>query len=326
MVQPLPRKKLSSLPVVSVADSEDLLLMLDVSDSKKAKLVLKGMVEDGTPGRTILNGVGAPSEELGVDGDFYLDTSIMRLYGPKDENFWGTGTTLVGPTGSPGPQGSQGPQGPEGDPGADGTDGTSVTIQGSVADTAELPAGFGPGDAGKGYLTEDDGHLHVWSGTEWVDAGEIRGPQGIQGPQGPIGSQGPAGPQGPQGTQGPQGNVGQGVPAGGSTGQVLSKASATDYATSWITPLTQATADTRYVNADGDTISGNLTVTGDISVGDDLTVTGDLTLGSDPDAAMEAATKQYVDNRQPYLIWTGTQSQFDALGSLDGNTYYYVTP
>jgi len=44
---------------------------------------------------------------------------------------------------------------------------------------------------------------------------------------------GPPGPQGPAGPAGPAGSPGVGVPAGGSTGQVLTKSSATDYATVW---------------------------------------------------------------------------------------------
>ena len=41
---------------------------------------------------------------------------------------------------------------------------------------------------------------------------------------------------GDQGPQGPAGSAGQGVPAAGTTGQVLGKASATDYDTEWVTP------------------------------------------------------------------------------------------
>lgn len=44
---------------------------------------------------------------------------------------------------------------------------------------------------------------------------------------------GPAGPTGPQGIQGIQGVPGEGVAAGGTTGQVLKKLSATDYDTGW---------------------------------------------------------------------------------------------
>lgn len=50
-----------------------------------------------------------------------------------------------------------------------------------------------------------------------------------QGPQGPQGIQGETGPQGPQGPAGP------GVASGGTTGQILAKASGSDYDTQWIT-------------------------------------------------------------------------------------------
>lgn len=59
--------------------------------------------------------------------------------------------------------------------------------------------------------------------------------KGSGGLKGEIGEQGP---QGPQGEQGPQGPAGQGVITGGSTGQVLTKKSGTDYDTEWTTPAT----------------------------------------------------------------------------------------
>src|SRR5262245_17022828 len=60
-----------------------------------------------------------------------------------------------------------------------------------------------------------------------------QGATGAQGPTGATGSQGPKGDTGATGSTGPQGTPGQGVPTGGSTGQVLTKTSATDYATNW---------------------------------------------------------------------------------------------
>lgn len=51
-----------------------------------------------------------------------------------------------------------------------------------------------------------------------------------------VGMQGPAGPQGPQGAPGPQGPAGQGVPAGGTAGQVLTKVDGTNYNTRWGDP------------------------------------------------------------------------------------------
>lgn len=86
-----------------------------------------------------------------------------------------------------------------GQDGASGADGTSVTISGTVPTAQDLPGGLGESDAGRGYISSDDGHLHVWSGTSWVDAGEIRGPQGDQGDPGQDGEDGEPGEPGPRG-------------------------------------------------------------------------------------------------------------------------------
>ena len=95
---------------------------------------------------------------------------------------------FTGPPGAQGPPGQQGEQGPvgpastvpgpPGPPGEQGPPGTSVQIDGSVATHADLPTHLGPADAGTGYVTEDTGHLWVWDGTQWTDAGEIVGPAG----------------------------------------------------------------------------------------------------------------------------------------------------
>ena len=37
----------------------------------------------GPRGKTILNGLGVPSETLGLEGDFYYDKNTTRFYGPK---------------------------------------------------------------------------------------------------------------------------------------------------------------------------------------------------------------------------------------------------
>ena len=63
------------------------------------------------------------------------------------------------------------------------------------------------------------------------------GATGPQGPTGPAGTAGPTGPAGPAGTAGPTGPAGQGVPTGGTKGQLLTKSSATDYATEWADAL-----------------------------------------------------------------------------------------
>ena len=60
----------------------------------------------------------------------------------------------------------------------------------------------------------------------------------LRGEQGPPGADstvpGPTGPQGPAGATGAQGPAGQGVPAGGTTGQVLAKKTGADFDTEWV--------------------------------------------------------------------------------------------
>jgi hypothetical protein len=46
-------------------------------------LVVSAEGVQGPAGRTILNGNGAPADNLGVTGDFYYDTATTRFYGPK---------------------------------------------------------------------------------------------------------------------------------------------------------------------------------------------------------------------------------------------------
>jgi hypothetical protein len=82
------------------------------------------------------------------------------------------------------------------------------------------------------YQTDSTLEFYMYNGTSWTTLGAV-------GPQGPIGATGATGSQGIQGltgATGPQGPAGQGVPTGGTTGQVLSKINNTDYNTQWITP------------------------------------------------------------------------------------------
>lgn len=53
----------------------------------------------GTDGKTILSGSGAPTSDLGDEGDFYLDVSGSILYGPKTFGAWGSGVSLNGTSG-----------------------------------------------------------------------------------------------------------------------------------------------------------------------------------------------------------------------------------
>ena len=57
-----------------------------------------------------------------------------------------------------------------------GKDGTSVTIKGNVATSGNLPtSGIMVGD---GYITDDTGHLWIYTASGWIDAGQIKGDKG----------------------------------------------------------------------------------------------------------------------------------------------------
>lgn len=140
-------------------------------------------------------------------------------------------TGATGPQGAQGNTGAAGATGAVGPQGATGPAGTSVTIAGHVATAANLPT-LTAGDAGDGYLTDNDGHLHVWDGSAWTDVGAIRGPSGPTGPQGPQGTAGSAGAAGATGATGPQGTAGSAGAAGatGATGPAGTPTDATTLA------------------------------------------------------------------------------------------------
>ena len=109
----------------------------------------------------------------------------------------------TGPQGERGPQGATGPQGPKGDKGEQGT---GVTIKGRYDSLAALIAAHPKGNEGDAYMVGVN--LYAWSGTEWIDCGNIQGPKGDKGDQGQQGEQGLQGIQGPQGIQGATGAAG----------------------------------------------------------------------------------------------------------------------
>ena len=127
------------------------------------------------PTNTVLSGKGVPSAAIGIDGDFYIDTKSLNMYGPKVKNKWPLPISLKGPAG---------PIGPSGVDGKNGVSGSSTSSVGSAG-----PAG----PAGPQGPT---------------------GPAGATGPQGPAGSgSGTPGPQGATGATGPKGETGTAGPS-----------------------------------------------------------------------------------------------------------------
>lgn len=86
----------------------------------------------GPPGpthKTLYHGEGAPPGALGDLDDFYIDTTALFIYGPKEESGWGAGASMKGPAGEDGEPGPQGPAGKDGKEGAAGAAGAAGVFQ-----------------------------------------------------------------------------------------------------------------------------------------------------------------------------------------------------
>ena len=163
-------------------------------------------------------GVQGPAGEKGDKGDAFTyddftPDQLAALKGAKGDQGEQGPQGIQGETGPQGPQGIQGEKGEQGPAGEKGADGTSVNIAGSVATVDDL-ANITDVAKGDGYIVEANGHLHVYNGTTFVDAGSIKGPKGEQGEAGPQGPAGEAGPAGAKGEQGPKGDPGEAGPQG----------------------------------------------------------------------------------------------------------------
>jgi hypothetical protein len=196
------------------------------------------LLRDTTVVRELLT-VESPRREIvtiggqgprGIDGEMIESAAVVGTALVLTTNHGQTisvSGSILGPTGPQGIQGIQGiqgevgPVGPQGEVGPVGPLGIQG-IQGEVGPQGETgPAGADSTVPGPTGPTGPQGPQGI--------QGE-QGPQGIQGEVGPAGGLGPAGPTGPAGADG---TTGIGVPAGGTAGQVLTKTSATDYATTW---------------------------------------------------------------------------------------------
>jgi len=234
---------------------------------------------------TILNGVGVPSKTVGINGDFYIDTKNLILYGPKIKGAWKLGTSLKQTdtksistvTGDVGAAGDKGAQGEKGDKGATGSTGATGS------------AGL-PGAAGAAGAKGNDG-ANGSSGST--------GPAGPSGSQGAAGASGTAGASGAQGAQGIKGDAGvagsagaQGVKgdagAAGGTGVSVSKFASVPNI-SLVTATDGNSNSGTFFTADSD---GNYTfdilVTGGVQLSVDYKLNAEIVIGS------SAILSQYV--------------------------------
>jgi hypothetical protein len=165
----------------------------------------------GATGETGATGDTGPTGPQGIQG-------IQGDTGPTGE---------TGATGDTGPIGDTGPTGPQGNTGATGETGPTGLV-GPTGDTgATGPTGATgiQGPTGVTGATGETGATGATGGT---------GDVGPTGSTGDTGATGATGPQGPTGATGETGPTGVGVPTGGLEGQILSKATDTDYDTEWI--------------------------------------------------------------------------------------------
>lgn len=137
-------------------------------------------------------GEGPPSDNLGSNGDSYLDITTGDVY-KRDTTTW----KKVGNI-----RGNDGKQG-------------STIHTGSGAPKAEL------GNIGDLYLDTKTGDLYEKTSDGWVKVANLQGPSGPQGPKGDSGSSGDSGPSGDDdGTSGTKPSTGsdkdgKGSPKGG---------------------------------------------------------------------------------------------------------------
>ena len=211
------------------------------------KLKSAGRTANSIP-NTILSGISAPTKTIGINGDFYIDTKNLNIYGPKSNNTWPAAISLRGTAGTDGKAGT---------PGVAGTDGKTITNASSSSGT--------PGPTGATGAT---------------------GSPGLAGAVGAAGSSGSAGPAGPPGPAGSTGNTGATGAAGvdGSAG-VSGVTSVSIGAFTFVNTLSGTAASSSISNPFGGMLAGkkylmHLVISGVNSTLSDFTTTLQLEITS----------------------------------------------
>jgi len=187
---------------------------------------------------TFFAGTVNPMATQGQNGDFYLNTISYALFGPKSSSGWGSGQSLIGPTGPTGPQGAigmtgpPGPNGPQGLTGPTGPQGPQGNQGPAGPQGAQGPQGLsgadgktvlnGAGNPANNFGNNGDFYINTTTNTlfgpkangVWPGGISLVGPLGPQGPAGATGPQGSIGLTGPTGATGPQGPIGLTGPTG----------------------------------------------------------------------------------------------------------------
>ena len=176
------------------------------------KTTLLGYGNKGLPGKDGINGENGATFTPSVDNEGNLSwTNDGNLDNPETKNI-------------------KGPKGDKGDTGPRGED-----FKYEDFTTEQLEALKGPqGEQGPAGPKGDKGEAFTYADFTEEQLAALKGPKGDTGEQGPKGDKGDTGEPGVKGEPGPKGDAGEGVPSGGTTGQVLKKKSNTDYDTEWV--------------------------------------------------------------------------------------------
>jgi hypothetical protein len=183
------------------------------------------------------NGTANPDVNIGVGGDYYLNTITGNAFQKSDNGAWVLIANIEGPQGIQGLQGIQGSQGEQGIQGAQGPIGLTGAqgIPGPIG-----PAGLtwkGAYNASASYVSDD---AVGYNGASYFCIAPTTGNIPTNETYWAL--------MASQGAKGDAGATGVGVPVGGTAGQVLSKVDGTDYHTQWVNQLsgdmTKATYDT----------------------------------------------------------------------------------
>lgn len=146
----------------------------------------------GDPGATIRNGSGAPSNGLGANGDYYINTANGDLYF-KSGGSYSVALNITGPTGATGSTGATGAAGATGATGAAGADGADGADGKTWHRGAGVPSG-GTGVVGDFYLNTNDSSFYEKTDVAtWTQIGSFLGNTGATGATGSTGATGAEG-------------------------------------------------------------------------------------------------------------------------------------
>jgi hypothetical protein len=177
---------------------------------------------------TILSGAGVPSKTLGINGDFYIDTKNLNLYGPKTKGVWKITTSLksrevpvvanvIGESGAMGQTGAKGATGDRGATGATGPQGIAG-VQGSTGLIGTTGFTGAAGTAGTPGVAGAKGDTGLTGS---------KGDTGLTGSKGDTGLTGSKGDTGGTGSKGDTGLTGAPGSAGISVARFVTVPSAT---------------------------------------------------------------------------------------------------